>query len=175
MQLVDQPGEQILPHGRDAAPQPDVAAVGGDPRLFQSGMNAFGDEAKLGTSGHRDRRSRVVRQHEDGRVIRWLVAPPALPAVVRPRAANRTEHIAPEYPRTDSGKALLGNIVIDARFTISVALHPVPQACMEDPLHQFWTPDAERILEILVRPSTIAVDGNRKAMDAQFNHCFPPR
>jgi len=38
---------------------------------------------------------------------------------------------------------------------------------MEEPLHQLGAPDAERILEILVRPGTEAVDGNREALDAE--------
>src|SRR5581483_12318009 len=77
--------------------------------LLQSCANAFGDKEKFRSSLHPERRPRVMRQHEDGRVIRRLVAPPALPAFVRPRASDRTEHVAPKNPGTDSGKALLGN------------------------------------------------------------------
>src|SRR2546430_8269417 len=46
-------------------------------------------------------------------------------------------------------------------------VHPAPHACLEEPLHQFRPPDAERILEILVRPSAVAVDGNREALDTE--------
>src|ERR1700693_3994177 len=118
MHLVNQGGAQILPNSGYAAAEADVAAVRCSGRLLQSGMNAFGDKAKLRTSRHPKRRPLVMRQHEDRRVIRRLVAPPALPAVVRPRASDRTEHVAPENPGTDSGKALLRNSVIDARLSV---------------------------------------------------------
>src|SRR5207302_1729877 len=57
-----------------------------------------------------------------------------------------------------------------ARLSIIVPVHPPPYACVEEPLHQLRTPDAERILEILVRPGTVAVDGNCEALDAEFRH-----
>jgi hypothetical protein len=65
---------------------------------------------------------------------------------------------------------LLGNSVVYSRFSITMALHPPPQARVEEPLHQLRPSDAERILEILVRPSPVAVDGNREALNAKFGH-----
>src|SRR5438309_10764319 len=135
MQLVDQAGAQILPDSGYAATEADVAAVRCSARLLQSRVNAFGHKAKPRTSRHPERRPRVMRQHEDGRVIRRLVAPPALPAAVRPRASDRTEHVAPENPGTDSGKALLRNSVVDPRLPIVMAVHSAPYACVEEPLH----------------------------------------
>src|SRR5437667_6843528 len=135
MQLVNQGGAQILPHGGYAATEADVAAVCCSGRLLQSGVNALGHKAKLRTSRHPKRRPRVMRQHEDGRVIRRLVAPPALPAVVRPRASNRTEHVAPKNPSTDSGKTLLRDPVIDSRFAVVMAVHRPPYPPGEEPLH----------------------------------------
>src|SRR6266481_2629601 len=172
MQLVNQRGAQILPDRGYAATEADVAAARCSGCLLQSGVNASGDKAKLRASRHLKRRPRMMRQHEDGRVIRRLVAPPALPAVVRPRAADRTEHVAPEYPGADSGKALLRDSIVDSRLSIGMAVHLPPYACIEEPLHQLGAPDTERILEILVRPGTVAVDGNREALDAEFRHCI---
>src|SRR5438105_2782512 len=173
MQLVDQTGTQILPNGGNPAAEAHVAPACRSARLLQRDVNAFGDKMKLRTSPHPERRARVMRQHEDGRVIRRLVAPPALPAVVRPRASDRTEHVAPKNPGADSGKALLGNSVIDSRLAIVVTVHPPPHACLEEPLHQFRASDAQRILEILVRPSAVTVDGNREALDTEFGHYIP--
>src|SRR3989454_991035 len=170
MQLVDQAGAQILPDSGYTATEADVAAVRCSARLLQGGANAFGDKAKLRASRHPERRPRVMRQHEDGRVIRRLVAPPALPVVVRPRALDRTEHVAPKNPGTDSGKALLRHSVIDSRLAIVIAVHPAPYARVEEPLHQLRAHDAERMLEILVRPGAVAVDGNRETLDAEFRH-----
>src|SRR6266853_2289751 len=126
MQLVDEGSAQILPNSGHAATEADVAAARCSGRLLQGGVNASGDEAKLRTSRHPKRRPRMMRQHEDGRVIRRLVAPPALPAIVRPRASDGTEHVAPENPGADSGKALLRDSVVDPRFSVVVAVHPAP-------------------------------------------------
>src|SRR6266446_1742880 len=170
MQLINQGSAQILPNSCYAATDADVAAARCSGRLLQSGVNAFGDKAKLRTSRHPKRRPRVMRQHEDRRVIRRLIAPPALPAVVRPRASDRTEHVAPKNPGTDSGKALLRNPVVDSRFAVVIAVHLSPYARVEEPLHQLRAPDAKRMLEILVRPGAVAVDGNRETLDAEFRH-----
>ena len=56
MHLVDQGGAQILPDSGYAATDADVAAARRSARLLQSGVNAFGDEAKLRTSRHPERR-----------------------------------------------------------------------------------------------------------------------
>src|SRR5260370_22437739 len=144
MQLVNQGGAQILPYSGYAATEADVAAARSSGGLLQSGVHATSDKAKLRSSRHPERRPLVMCQHEDGRVIRRLVAPPALPAVVRPRASDRTEHIAPKNPGTDSGKALLPKSVIYSRLSTVIALHPTPFPCAETPLHQLRAPDAKR-------------------------------
>src|SRR6202049_998269 len=132
MQLINQGSAQILPDSCYAATDADVAAARCNGHLLQSGVNAFGDKAKLRTSHHPKRRPRVMRQHEDGRVIRRLVAPPALPAVVRPRASDRTEHVAPKNPGANSGKALLRDPVIHSRFAVVMAVHRPPYARGEE-------------------------------------------
>src|SRR5436309_14379336 len=109
MQLVDQGRLQILPNSGHATTEADVAPARCCSRLFKSCVYAVGNKAKLRSSRHPNRRSRVVRQHVDRRVIRWLVAPPALPTVVRPWATERTEHITPKDPGADSGKTLRRN------------------------------------------------------------------
>jgi hypothetical protein len=50
MKLVDQAGPQILPNSGYAAAEADVTATCCRGRWLQSGMNAFGDKAKLRTS-----------------------------------------------------------------------------------------------------------------------------
>ena len=99
-----------------------------------------------------------MRQHEDWRVVRRLVAPPALPILVRPWPANGPKHISSEYPRADSGETLLRNRVIDSRLAIVMAMHFSPHARGEEPLHQFGPAHPERILQILVGSGAVAVD-----------------
>ena len=47
VQLVDQPGAQVLPDRGHAAAEADVAAAGRVVRLPQRGLDAVGDEVKL--------------------------------------------------------------------------------------------------------------------------------
>src|SRR5260370_33219772 len=128
MQLVNQGGAQILPYSGYAATEADVAAARSSGGLLQSGVHATSDKAKLRSSRHPERRPLVMCQHEDGRVIRRLVAPPALPAGVRPRASDRTEPIAPKNPGTDSGTALLRKSGIGSRLSIAIPAPPAPYA-----------------------------------------------
>src|SRR2546426_2605666 len=51
---------------------------------LQRSVNTLGDEAKLRAARHPEWRPRMMRQHEDGGVIRRLPSPPALPAAIRP-------------------------------------------------------------------------------------------
>jgi len=109
-----------------------------------------------------------MRQHEDGRVIGRLVAPPSLPAAVRSRAADGAEHVSSKDPGADPGKASLRHGIVDAGLSAVLSVHPPPCARLEEPLHELGAADAERILKILVRPGAVAVDGYRKALHAEF-------
>src|SRR6185437_1339535 len=168
MHFVNQAGAQKLPKGRYAAAETDIAAARCCGGLLQSGVNAPGDKAKLRAARHGQRRPWVMREHEHGRVIRRLIAPPAPPAVVRPRASDRTEHVAPNNPGADSDEAKLRHAVIDPRLTTLKTLHLVPQAGVEQPLHQLRTPDTQRVLKILAQPRAVAVDGCREALHAEL-------
>src|SRR5260370_41528149 len=96
MQIVDQPGAKILTHRLDATTNLHVAALGGELRLLQRRLDTLGHGYEGGAAVHLDRIARMVRQHEGRRVIGWIVTPPALPALVRPRPADLPEHIASE-------------------------------------------------------------------------------
>jgi len=52
--------------------------------------------------------------------------------------------------------------VNDARLPAIIAVHLLPYAGVEKPLHQLGASHAERILHILIRPGTVAVNGNRE-------------
>src|SRR6267378_2204242 len=158
VQLVNECRAQVLPNRGYAATQSDVAAPRRIRRLLQRGVNTPGDEPKLRAARHPERCSRVMRQHEDGSVIRGLVTPPALPTLIRPRASDGAEHVAPENPGADSGEALRRNIVVYARFASVIAVHPLPGARVEEPVKQRRTTNAEGILKILALSGTITVD-----------------
>jgi hypothetical protein len=46
-------------------------------------VDAIGDEVKDGAAFHDEGRAGMMREDEDGRVVRRVSAPPALPGVVR--------------------------------------------------------------------------------------------
>src|SRR5262249_48844821 len=106
-------------------------------------------------------------------VIRRLVAPPALPAFVGPRAAHGAEHVAPEDPRADPREAARREIVVDPCFSAFLAVHALPGAGMEEPVEELRPADAEGVLEILARPGAIPVDRDREAPDDQLRHGGP--
>src|SRR5262245_23683386 len=126
MQLVDQAGTQILPNGGNAATHADVTPARSGACLLEGGMNTFCDEPNLRTSDHLERRSGMIDDHEDRHMIRRLLAPPSLPTVIRPGAADRTEHVPPENPGSDSGEAELRHLVIDTCLAVGLSVHPPP-------------------------------------------------
>ena len=64
-------------------------------------------------------------------------------------------------------------VVVDACLSIIVSVHPAPYARPEEPLHELGSTNAKRILKILVRSSPVAIDGYRKALDAEFRQNIP--
>src|SRR3984957_12403829 len=114
MQLVDQPGAKILTHRLYATTDLHVAALGGEPRLRQRRLDTVGHEYEGGAALHLDWIARMVGQHEGRRVIGWIVAPPALPARVRPGTADRPEHIAAEDERAEPVHRTMGVGVVNA-------------------------------------------------------------
>jgi hypothetical protein len=113
-----------------------------------------------------------VGQHENGRVIGRVVAPPALPAVVAPRIANRAEHVPAQDPRAEIFEPAGNEVVVDAGGAAVTAEEFLDRPRRERPLVQGDAPDAERVLETLVRARAEAVDGNRKAVYAKPGHRF---
>src|SRR6476661_8237132 len=148
VQLVDQARLHVLANRRGAAADPDVLSVRRFLRLRERRMDAIRDEAELRAALHHHRLSRVVRQHERRHVIRRLVAPPALPALVRPWAAHGAEHVAAEDPCTEAPEPTLGDLVVDAGFTdVAFAVHALEDASREEPLHDLRAAFAQRVLE----------------------------
>src|SRR6476620_6319693 len=96
-------------------------------------------------------------QDEGRYVIRRLVAPPALPAVIGPWTAHRTEHVSTQDPGPDSRKAGGRKLVIRPGFPPFVPMHLLPGPCVEEPVEQFRPVDSERILQILIRSRTVPV------------------
>jgi hypothetical protein len=119
VQLVHEARLQVLPDRGDAAAEPHVLILGYVAGTCERFADASGDEVKRGAAAHRDGWSRMVREHEDGRVVRRVLAPPPLPRLIWPSATNRPEHIPPEYRGADASESARGEVVVDARRTPS--------------------------------------------------------
>src|SRR5262249_6129347 len=101
------------------------------------------------------------------RVIRGIVAPPALPRVVRPFAADRAEHIAAEDEGAEAFRRGAGEAIV------SPALFPDQRSKgpgRVGPTVQLLAPLAERILQAQVRAGLEAVDGHSKTRYAHLAH-----
>src|SRR4051812_2638216 len=114
MQLVDHPSLQILPDGRGPAPDTDVLLPRRLPRLPERGLYPIGHKIEGGPPLHHDRRALVMRQDVHRRMVRRLLAPPALPILVGPPAADRPEHVAAHDPGPETFHRAPGKIVVDA-------------------------------------------------------------
>ncbi len=116
----------------------------------------------------------MMRQHKGRRVIRRIVAPPALPAFVRPRAADRPKHIAAEDERAEPVHRTMCVGLIDFIRTAVLTDHCLEHARTEQPRVQFPPALAERIFKTLLRPCSEAVERDGKACNAHFRHSELP-
>src|SRR2546430_16815452 len=96
-ELVDDPGDEGLAHGRGATRDVYAALAGRLTRLCVSGVEAVGDEVEGGPAFHLDRLVGVMGEHKHRRVVRRLGTPPA-PPVLLPPPAGRPAHGPPPAP-----------------------------------------------------------------------------
>src|SRR5690242_15236773 len=92
--FVDEACGEILANGCGASADSNVLALGRLLRAGERGVDAFGDEVEGGSALHRDGCTSMVRQHEDGYVVRRVLALPSFPVVIGPRPSRRPEHVA---------------------------------------------------------------------------------
>ena len=168
--LVDQASAQILLDRGRAATQPDVEAIGRLESARQCRLDSVGDEVERRPAFHRDVRTWVVGEYEDLMVIRRVVAPPALPALIGPWAPDRSEHVAAHDRGADAGIALHHETVVDALVALLLAKHSKPGACLENPFVEQRPSHSERIVDVLVRTGAVTVDRDREIVDPQLRH-----
>ena len=109
--LVDKSGLEILSNGRHAAAEPYIFVASCCLRRSQRGINAICYKMKSGAALHRDWWVRMVRQHENGNVIRWVWTPPTFPVFILPGAADQQtcsdqESEAPKFVVPRAAKSL---------------------------------------------------------------------
>src|SRR5260370_33386121 len=172
MHLIDKSCTKILPNGGNPATQPDILAVGSVNSSFKCGVNAVGDKVEGGASAHNDRCPWVVAEDEDGSVVRWIVSPPALPVVVGPRPADRSNHVAADDPRSDVVKAARREVIVNPRRAAILAKHLLKGTCGKCPFVQRAAADAKWIVEILVGTGAVAIEGDCETVDAKLGHLY---
>src|SRR5215471_12915349 len=109
-------------------------------------------------------------EHKDRRVVRRVRPPPSLPGIVLPVAPNRPKHVAPQDPGADIFERLQSKIVVDALAAAAFAVHLLECLGSHEPLVQFETANAQRIVQILAGPGAKSVDRNGKRGDPDFAH-----
>ena len=109
-------------------------------------------------------------EHEHRRVIGRVVAPPALPLIVRPGAARGAEHIAAENPGADPLNTARGKIVVDPNCPAATAEHRLKRACRENPFVQLGAAHAQRVVQILTGTGRKSVERYAEAVNAKFGH-----
>src|SRR5262249_37243274 len=149
---------KVLPDRSNPATYADVSSAGGFGRALERSVNPVGDEVERRAAVHRDRRPRMVGQHEDGGVIGGIGAPPALPRLVRPGAPDRTEHVAAQNPRADVVEPARREVVIDASRPAVLTEQLPERTGGKGPLVQCDPADAKRIVDALVGAGAVTVD-----------------
>src|SRR6185503_6411115 len=122
-----------------SASHADVPATRCFARTLQRRLDPVRDEVKDGPAFHLQRRSRVVRQYEGGRVIRRALTPPTSPGLVGPWAPDRAEHIAAEYPSSDTLHAPSREVLVDAGVPTFAAVRALEGASAHQPVMQAFT------------------------------------
>src|SRR4051812_19267616 len=101
----------------------------------------------------------MVRDDEDRRVERGLVAPPAVGVrVVRPRAGAAAEHAATHDDRAARGDALRDDSRGGVRLAAGQPVGLAPRGQREGPLVELLAALAQRVLEGRIGPGDEAVD-----------------
>src|SRR5205814_5056747 len=127
----------------------DVAVAGSLPGALECLLDPTGHKVERRSALHLQGFAGVVGEHEHGRVVRRVVAPPAVPGFVAPRAADRPEHVATHDRGARALAPVFGVLVVEPGLAALPALHLSKCAGHERPLVEFLAAFAERILGAL--------------------------
>src|SRR5579883_2095160 len=155
--LVDEGSTKVLPDRVRPAPHKNITAASSFTSGTQRCLDPAVDEMEGRSPLHFDRRMRVVRKYKDLVMEGGFFSPPARPLGLTPRAADRTEHVPAHDGGTDTRRPLREEGVVEPLTSTFSAGCRREAAGGEDPVMELHAPDPERIFEILVRPSGVAV------------------
>src|SRR6187200_60380 len=139
--FINQAGLQVLANGSGTAEEANVQATCCGLCTLQRRVDPLRDEVEDIPAFHLQRRPLVMRENENGRVIGWILSPPAAPGLVGPRSADGAEHVATHYPRPDSCHAPSRKVLVDAGVPALAALHALEGAGVDQPVMQVFAAD----------------------------------
>ena len=99
----------------------------------------------------------MMREHENGRMVRRIVAPPPFPRIVLPRTPNRPKHIAAQNPCAYIFERLNGKIVIDAFGPAALTEYLLEYLRSSKPRVELGSANPEGIVQILPGASAIPI------------------
>src|SRR5690349_6234627 len=113
----------------------------------------------------------MVRHHEyrvfEGRAF----TPPTLPIFVRPRAAERAEHISPHDRSAHAFEGLNCVAVVEPRAAfLAAAVHRLKGIRRKEPIHDLNGVFAERFGLTLLKAGAETIKGTSKATHDDFRH-----
>src|SRR5579863_6966092 len=170
MQLIDKRRAKVLANRFYSSSDLDVLPLRGFVCALQRHPNAFRNEMEYSPAVLGDGWAGIVRKNEDGSVIRRVAAPPTLPRVVRPWSANRPEHVPAENPGSDIHEPAGCEIIINARRATLISNHPLKRPRRYEPLVQGPASHTERICQVLIGASAVAIQRNGEVANPKFSH-----
>src|SRR5688572_24565642 len=125
---------QVLPNHINTAEDANILFASRFAGTFQRHMNAFRNKMERRSAFHGDGGSGVMSEYECWTVIGWVLTPPPFPVIIGPRPATQCEHISPENPRADIGKASHRKIVVYSFVSPFLSVHLAKGGSLDHPV-----------------------------------------
>src|SRR5262245_7857430 len=123
-----------------------------------------------GAACHGERGARMVGEDEHVAVVGRVVAPPALPIVIRPRPPYRPEHVATQDICSDVLETACREVIMHAGRAALPSKQLLKCARGYKPFVQIFAADPEGVGAVLVGAGAIAVEGDGEGVDAKLGH-----
>jgi hypothetical protein len=133
MHLVDKTGAEVLLDRRRPTSEPHILAFCRFESSLERHHDAVVDEVEGGPTFHRDRWTRMVREHENGVMVGRVISPPTFPVGVTPGAADRAEHVATHDGGADALVTFHHESVIETLIAIGLTEHLTTGPGSENP------------------------------------------
>jgi hypothetical protein len=160
MQFIDERSPKVLPDRGCATSNENIPIARRIEGCVESFFDPAVDEMEGCSSLHFERRARVVSEHEDWVVKGGIFPPPTGPLARLPRATYRAEHVATHDGRTNTRLPLREEVVVESFATAFSPDHLIAAAGCEQPFVELEAPNPEWIVNILVRPGCVTIEGH---------------